>query len=395
MLRRFFQSLGSEPPAEGGPTYGESLLDQALDPVRDAGGDDIIGALATAIVSIEEAAGLEPAPKAELARDQFTRTYATLVLDNDRYAPSLQMSADDLRMPRRLLQSFFTGSATMQADAQTVLRFIEERFSSGLFGQARLLLQLFDTDPGTRRNNERNLFYEEMIVRFLSERPGELPSLDAEGDFTAKATALRETRGVQLHTYSYDGARDADWEALWPSSSVSGAFATPRPVPGPRWRPHWEERDVVECITEQFEYRGVREFVENLTRCVYFVTLAPGATGFEHLVVRYMEWMGDHFSYVPTRLLPRLHRSSTLGEVGISEAFAAIWDELEPKDTTVDEAFSDKEIREAVDAVINAFCADDVDVPRGEYDLGGIVAMRLFGFDAGDTATALRIHRLT
>ncbi len=360
-----------------------------------------MGAVARAFIDVEVDAGLSDAPEEEVARDQFCRTYTLLVLDNDRQPTALQMSSEDLLKPRGLLQSFFTGSPAMQEHASTVLRFIEERFAQGCYGQARLLLQLFDTDAGTRRNNERNLFYEEMILRFLSPREVEVPIPDATDDapdtiaLEQVAEALATVYGIRLQTFSQDGPRHEDWNKVW-SGGDTNDITLEDVVPGPRWRSHWRARDVGETVMEHFEFRGARAFVENLTRCIYFITLAPGATGFEHLVSKYIDWMGAHYSMVPTRILPTIHRLINVGDLSISESFTSVWDDLEPLAHTADEPFSDEEIRAVLAKLTDDFAdADFSDIPPGDYDLGGLVAMRLFGFEPGDLGAELRINRVT
>jgi hypothetical protein len=282
----------------------------------------------------------------------------------------------------------------MQLDATKVLRFIEQQFSSGRFGQARLLLQLFETDHQTRRNNERNLFFEEMVLRFLSVRSTPAQTL-ANPD--ASLGMLLRANGISLNTIGPDQQRQSEWRtALKDSLEDTQLDVLLRFVPGPRWRPGQEADDPLAALRQHFSEHDAREFVRQLTLRVYFVTLYPGATGFEYLVVNYMAWMSERFEMIPTRILPRLHRESTLGQISINGSLGQLIDELFA-DTSMTLGPPDD------DPLIAAFHAsedlledlDIGDVAAAEYDLGGIVSYQLFEFDPGTAEALLRLNRLT
>lgn len=410
MLARYQQSTSSASPPPTEPTYGEVLLEEARqlmeerdDAARPA---DVIGAIAEAVVCAVEARGVDGfPPEGTAARESFARTYTTLVVDNDRQPPRLQIGGDDLQRPLRLLASFFTNAPTMTSDAQAVLRFIEDRFSRGHFAQARLLLQLFETDAATRRSNERNIFYEEMMTRLQSRRTTPVPEPakpeDDAGDaaplaFDDAAELLASTFSIRFHTFGRDvSVADAWTETLndYPAGATAAALNV---VPGPRWRPRLRTGSTVASLAEQFATRGLRTFVANVTRAAYFVTLSPGHTGLEDLIFQYVEWMGDRFSTVATQILPRLHRESTLGDRGIGEMIDVIWDEELSQSSFVRHAWEADELEGAFERTVSRLNAEPpVGVPEGEYDLGGLVAFELFGFDPGSFERTLRLSRLT
>jgi hypothetical protein len=263
-----------------------------------------------------------------------------------------------------------------------------------MFGQARLLLQLFETDQQTRRNNERNLFFEEMVLRLLSSRTGPA-HLPAESEKRGFGEVLSQN-GILLNTLGQDEERVSSWRSLLPDElDETMADAVMRIVPGPRWRDHWRKGEPLELLRRQFAIDAAKRFVRNLTLRVYFITLYPGATGFEYLVVNYLEWMDERFDMVATRILPRLHRESTLGEHSIEESLSLL----------VEEIFENTSLemrRPSTEQVATAFGAfeaglDEIDlaeVPDGEYDLGGLVAFDLFEFPAGSLETRFRLSRL-
>lgn len=400
MLRRLLSARGANSGSDNtvGATYAEGMLDRVLARLADEPADaeamlDPLVAVGDVLCRLEVEDGKTPAPDSP-DRAQFVRTYTKLLLDNDRQPRSLQLTADELALPRGLLQSFFTRGATMQLDATKVLRFIEQRFSSGRFGQARLLLQLFETDLQTRRNNERNLFFEEMVLRLLSVRSAPAKTPD-DPDATLGRT-LREN-GIILNTLGPDRERVDGWR-----NGLSDALediqldVLLRFVPGQRWRPYWMGDEPVAAVRTQLGELDLRDFVRELTLRIYFVTLYPGATGYEYLVVQFMEWMGERFQMVPTRILPRLHRESTLGQMGIRESLSRLLDELFANPKIDLDPPDDGELTAAFEATEDMLADVDVsDIPAAEYDLGGMIAYQLFGFDPGSAAALLRLNRLT
>lgn len=399
MLRRLFRKRNDRPAegATGGSTYAEGLLLRAAPDVKarfEAGESaDPLAVLGEVIMGLEQSDGLSGPPDGDMAAEQFVRTYTTLLLDNDRQPPSLQMTSADIALPRALLKSFFTSSPTMQADASNVLRFIEQRFAAGRFGQSRLLLQLFDTDPMTRRNNERNLFYEEMILRFMSSRktPGRVPVDDDDG---ALADVLARN-DVRLNTFGTPPESAATWIDALANSNESSRLAAINLVPGPRWRQHWKEGSPVQALARQLDQRGARTFVANLTRAVYFITLAPGATGFEPLLPRYIQWVAAHSDMIPTRILPQLHRASTLDERSLEDALNDVLDEFFQSSDLDAVSFDEANVASAFEALEARLADVDIsDVVEGEYDLGGMLLEQLFEFETGDPAITFRLNRL-
>lgn len=400
MLRRLLSARGASngSPTDLESTYAEGMLDRVLEALVEAPLDaeamlDPLVAVGDVLCRLEVDDGKSPAPDSP-DRSQFVRTYTKLLLDNDRQPRSLQLTANELGLPRGLLQSFFTRGSTMQTDATKVLRFIEQRFSSGRFGQARLLLHLFETDLQTRRNNERNLFFEEMVLRLLSARNA--PARTLEDPDATLPTILREN-GIVLNTLGLDGPRRRDWrEKLAGQLKDVQLEVLLRFIPGLRWRPYWTSDDPLVGLRAQFDEHDAREFVRELILRVYFVTLYPGATGYEYLVVRFMEWMAERFAMIPTRILPRLHRESTLGQMSIGESLGRLIDELFA-DTKMDlSPPSEEDLVAAFEATEELLEEIDVsDIPAAEYDLGGMVAYQLYGFDPGGAAALLRLNRLT
>lgn len=152
------------------PTYLEQKLDALLTEVeafcKDDDIEDPLAALVAHILSedsdecgsVQDVLDAEPLLKAG-------RAYFSLLTENDKLPPGEQLTAQELVLPRALLLDFFLGRSNIQQRAQEVLALIERKFSERAFQQATILLQLFETDQATRIQNERKLFYEDMIQR--------------------------------------------------------------------------------------------------------------------------------------------------------------------------------------------------------------------------------------
>ena len=93
------------------------------------------------------------------------RAYLSILIENEHLPIAHQLSENDLECLKQLFMGYFCKSEDVNAKGAQVLSLIERKFGSGEFSQARILLQIFETNEETRLNNERNLYYEEMISR--------------------------------------------------------------------------------------------------------------------------------------------------------------------------------------------------------------------------------------
>lgn len=410
MLRRLLRSLGGSDnsPTPGHASYLAEVLSAVDNETRDAAPDTDLDPLVTMgewITGVEAGRGLDPAPEDPAAREPFLRTYAGLLVENDRLPPALQIGGADLVRPRRLLSAFFGGSKSVQREAQEVLRFIEDRFGSGRFGQARLLLQLFDTDPATQRNNERNLFYEEMILRFMSNRAGRLStgdvaygqavaeSMTSRGEgLTRLATWLQRHAGIRLHVLVPHLP-----DVVVPPGPTDTAAA--RAVPGLAWRSvaGIERGTLGSCVDRQIERQGLRTYVTEMARTGYFIAHAPGETGFEELLFRFVEWATEHFEGPATRVLPDVHRMSTIEDVHLVQALDAAYTAYLSTSASFGSGhFSPEAVHAALGRVHARFESfDPATLPEGDYDLGGLVFDELARFPSDSLVESFRVHRLT
>ena len=415
MLGRFLRSLGirAEDRTDPVTTRTRETLERCQDGAvaRLHDGVDATTALALAWLDAEAELGADPYARAnEEERSLFARAWLSLVLDNERLPPGLQLSDAEMASPRKLLASFFFGSPTIQAEAQEVLRFIEARFASGRYAQAGLLLQLFETDAATQRNNERNLAHEEIALALTSNRTGAVTAdMRAEFNLVASQAIASGPEGLRLLAAWYAArcdvrfhvdAHDVDALAQWGEALVDVDDEAREHllelVPPWCWRPlDWLDGDVDTLMFGHAARIGIDEAIRKLTRSMYFIVLMPGRTGFEPLIVEWARWGQRVFDDPITRVMPDLHRRTVVLEQRLSAAMDAVADTWltrhELHDTIRAEA-----VTAACGAVLERLTSVDPSmVPEGDYDLGGLVLDELLGFRPRRVTDSLRLHRLS
>lgn len=188
------------------PTYLEQKLDALLTEVETFCKDDDIEDPLAALVAhilVEDSDECGSAQDV-LASDPLLkagRAYFSLLTENDKLPPGEQLSAHELILPRALLLDFFLGRSNIQQRAQEVLALIERKFSERAFQQATILLQLFETDQATRIQNERKLFYEDMIQRLGVRRRQPLSDEEVErvrDHFSEVARSLSDEKAFEV-----------------------------------------------------------------------------------------------------------------------------------------------------------------------------------------------------
>jgi hypothetical protein len=377
------------------------------------------------------------------------RAYFALLTENDRLPIGNQLTETELALPRNLLLDFFTGGDSVQARAQEVLGLVERKFADRAFQQATILLQLFETDPAIRLQNERKLFYEDMIQRLgvrrrdplshdqiqvIREHFGEIGrALRTDGAFETPAEdevfgaddALSQTLDevVQVEAVSDPFVpllKSLDWlaqeqglqfcvltrepeeMAAWAASSLGGDAALAgqmaQVVPPLRWRSAADSgRPMLTVLRDHVSGRALREYVRTLTKAVYFILLAVGDTGLEGYLDSYFDWASEVLEVDATAFIDRLHRESTLGEKTLNETLDSIFDEYFA--ARVDRevmAITGPRLTGAVEALVTQFeTADMGEVAPGHFDLGGFLLDHLMGLRLPTPEFAFRLHRIS
>ncbi|TVR02547.1 MAG: hypothetical protein EA398_07390 [Deltaproteobacteria bacterium] len=409
MLKRFLKALGrSDPqPQQEGPTSGEALLDALREPLASRLRDSEQSpdhALADLLVAMAES-DIPDDATAE-SRRLYGRSLLPLLLDNDARPPGLQLRDEDLDPARALLRSFFFREGDMQEKASTLLKFIEKRFAAEHFGQAEILLELFDSEPATRRHNELNLFYESMLVRTNGTRRSP-PGPDTLRDWQQMAERgaplpellrfLHQQAGIRFHIRRRNPDETRAWNEALPDRIEHHARSTfLERVPPARWRPAPDSLDDIRTLLENA--CGPDDFqrqVEHLTRSAYFISRTVGRTGFEPLLVRYVSWIRETFTSPAIAVLPSLHLSALDENLLFGDIVRSIVAERLSSTTRPERKCSPDNIPGALTATRNAIADLAIDVlPEGDYDLAGLVLDHAIGYTRQADTRHVRLHRL-
>ena len=418
MLKSVMRRFGPAKNGYGRPfTYLEPLLEEACPRVQqaleaDADADPFFE-IAKAIVRLECEREHFEAP--DFDDDQVQGAviaYFRLLLDNDALPPGGQLEEKDLSNTRTLLLSASVGAEDTVADSDRVLALLEEKFNSGKFTQAAILLRLFDTTPARERNNERTLFYEEMFSRFGVLRlnrigagqcrkykeifKGKVEPLVA---LSAAAEWLGTKAGVHLNLALRNHEEQEAWETVWGGVPDSNSLAISRDlVPPRRWRNGSEHSfsSLLDAVDNHIDTPTVVEYFGHLLKVCYFIVLVTGKTGFEPYIQSYFRWVEENFGFKASTILPNLHHETTIGERGLAETvFEVLRVQMLPYAAQLREELEGDKLAEALASFVDAL--EDLDpneIPPGEYDLAGLLLDHLTGLEVDDRLTAFRIHRI-
>jgi hypothetical protein len=417
MLERVMRRFGVSPHSSAREsTYFESLLDRARERVTerlasDSATNPVVLVARECVrleAEIDERAALDAG---RLSEDEGLLDYLWLLRDNDRLPPAGQLNGRELRLARPLLFRENSDPQWAGRAYDAVLGLLEDKFSSGFFTQAGLLLRLFETTPARHRSNERTLFYEEMLSRFGSPRAGRLPANQVRrytkafaagehpGDqLLGAARWLNQQARVRLDILMRPQLEIDTWESALAAAERNRREATMVVLPHARWRPVEEidEVSLVDAIRRHLDLGGLVEYLDRLLKACYFVVVVTSRTGFEPFIKRYFEWVAHNFGFPGTRLLPQLHRMTTLEERSLHEALMTIREDFfEPHLATVIARIDDGAVERAVGELAEVLRGiDPNDIPAGDYDLTALVLDRLTGLQVDVPTVLFRVHRL-
>ena len=348
-------------------------------------------------------------PPSEGSLPAVGRACAQLLVDNDRLPPVMQLRREDLDGPLRLLRAFYQGHDNVQEEAKGLLHDVEDRFDKHAFGQARLLLNLFDTEPRIRRQNEINLFYESMVLRHLGsrKRKADTPAKDKlqQAWQSAAAEGLRGLPGVLFRLEQDFGVhfhlrgRDQDEAKAWEAATGLTLQSTPllRELCDKKWRPALSQKDPASLETRLREHVGsltLQDACASLTRNHFFLARTSGRIGLEPVLYHYMRWLEEHYEGSPIQVLPGINFGVLRTEERLDHIIADLCDlHLRPKEGATSPSVS---LDEAVRDLFTQIVAGPIEeVPEGCYDLGGMVFERMMGYAPAMPVATLRQHRLT
>lgn len=334
------------------------------------------------------------------------RAYLSILIENEHLPSQSQLSEAELSTLRDLLFCYFSGAENVNEKGADVLSLIEKKFANGDFSQARILLQIFETNNETRQNNERNLFYEEMIMR-LDAVAGKSKPISAhlaqevladhapDDDVLRGLAALDQNVGARFCLYLRDPDEVERWkQALSPLKPDVQEYLLDY-IPVVRWRRIGSLAMPIHAqLTQHMTFEMLRRHVQQKLRMCYFILLASGNTGFEWFIFAFSEWSMRCFQVDTREVFPMLHRSGIVDGMCLQEALDVVTERfygpamnqivIQPND--LENAYRD--------VLRFIFESDPSQIPPGHYNFGDFILDRLIEFKFEDPMFAYRLHSM-
>ncbi len=338
--------------------------------------------------------------------DAASRAYLSILLDNEHLPETHRLSESELGLLRELLLGYFGAAGDVNEKGATVLSMIEKKFGSGEFSQARILLQIFETSAETRQNNERNLYYEDMILRLdmqLNNTRGVDRSVaeaaanpNASDDAIIKGfSQLANDCGANFYLYLHDLKEIEAWKkalATVPESVSEYLFDY---VPVVSWRHIGSLHEPLENqIRRHMTFDMLRRHVQQKLRMCYFLLLASGNTGFEWFIFSFTEWSKRVFDVDVREIFPMLHRCGVVEGMCLQEILDIVTDRFYgPAMNRV--SLTPDDLNQAFKTVCNRiFSEDTASIPPGDYSLGDLLLDALLPFEYGDPKFVYRLYAM-
>lgn len=372
-----------------------------------------LGAEDTKAEDAEDPSGKPRADRKEVL--QAGRVFLGMLIENDRLPPELQLGVEEILLARDLLMSYFMGQNNFEGRAQKLLKIVEQKFSEGFFSQARILLQLFQTDQKTRVRNDRNIFYEDMIQRFGIRRKRPV-SKDIQDEYDEMLKRHEENgptpedddeylRWVEDHLYikTHLFLRQQEhvktWQRLSALSTVPNATENLlRYLPPKRWRPHYtQDVSLQDLATYHINNDTLLSYCSSQMHTCYFVLRAVGDTGLEPFLDTFFDWTSSQFDLNGTVFLPELYRRS----MGDADPMRVIFQDLYDRymRQSAEQTLKDLDAQDIKDALAKAVAQmrkyNVNDIAPGNYNLGGLIYDQLLGITYPTPEFAMKVHRLT
>ncbi len=334
------------------------------------------------------------------------RAYLSILIENEHLPIAHQLSENDLECLKQLFMGYFCKSEDVNAKGAQVLSLIERKFGSGEFSQARILLQIFETNEETRLNNERNLYYEEMISRldmaFLRYKGishvmvDAAVQEDASDEVVLKAlSAIERENDAHFCLYLIDQNENAQWQKALESIEAEVKDYITEYIPVIHWYPLGQLSESIESqIGRHMTFDMLRRHVQNKLRMCYFLLLASGNTGYEWFIFAFTEWSRIVFGVDVREVLPMLHRCSVVESMCFQEVLDVVTDRFYgPAMNRVTMTTEDLDV--AYRKVVKRLLANDaVDIPKGNYCFGDFILDELLPFKYEDASFAFRLYNM-
>ena len=343
-----------------------------------------------------------------------SRVLLAVLIDNDRLPLDGQLDVGELLLAADLWVHLMAQATDLDQRAQSLARLVERKFETNHFSQARLLLELFPANLNTRIKHDRQLFYEDMILR-LGVRRGQ--PLDSPSDSGLEAN-LRELdlsddeelrRGfeelaqearIRMHVYTREPSEVEKWRQL--AECCSWPDAVPYilgKLPPRRWREAHvaRERSIRTSLQEHIVRPMARDHVITHIKACYFVLRAVGDTGLEPYLDCFFDWSESFCDVNATTFLSRLHRRVQGNRDTIDDIFGEIYRQYyhDPIADALDKLDDQLLERSFSRAMEHLSTTDFAEVAGGNFNLGAFVLDAFLEIEHPSPEFSFKLHRLT
>lgn len=335
-----------------------------------------------------------------------SRAFLSILIENEHLATASQLTENELRLLRNLLFSYFKGAEDMNEKGAQVLELIERKFANGNFSQARILLQIFETNAETRQNNERNLYYEEMIRRLdTSVTRGKALSasriaqgLDDNAQDHAVLNVFHEIED-SFNIRFFLNLRSPNELERW-RTSLAVLPSEVRDyildyIPVVRWRQLGTlHSSIIQQVGDHMTFEMLRRHVQQKMKMCYFMFLASGCTGYEWFIFAFARWSEKYFKVDIREVFPFLHRSGVVDGICLQESLDIATDRFYGRAMNEVSISSDTLETAYRSALKRIFKSDFTQIASGLYNFGSFILDEILPFDDEDPLFAYRLHSL-
>ncbi len=335
-----------------------------------------------------------------------SRAYLSILIDNEHLPTQSQLNESELLTLRALLFSYFSGAENTNEKGAQVLSLIERKFANGNFSQARILLQIFETNNETRQNNERNLYYEEMIMRLDCVPPKTKPlsaaiikaatEPDADDEAVLHAfSELEQSGNIIFCLYLRDPDELERWQkSLQPLPEDVQNYLIDY-IPIIRWRKLGTlDGSLMSQFGAHMTFEMLRRHVQLKLRMCYFILLANGNTGYEWFIFAFADWSKKYFDVDVREVFPMLHRSGIVDGMCLQEVLDVTIDRFYVKkmnEIAIPPEALEKAYRDAIQFIFNS---DISQISAGHYNFGDFLLDGILPFQYKSPMFAFQLHSM-
>lgn len=338
---------------------------------------------------------------------RFSRVWFDFVLRHDVIPRAQQVDENVLLCARELVAAFGASSNSTRGIARKLLKYVDAAFQDGRLLASEALLSLFDAEPETRRDNERNLLIERIARQTQDQRtrqisPAQQASFralvsehqDEPDEALAQALRwLREHADIDFHLKMANAAEHKGFTAMDESWQILLRRSTRHSFPPLRFRSLDRTRTPAEALRKSFPTISSRPTVLQIVTLCWYLAATGTRHEFDDLLFDAEAWVQDRFGVSLPTLLSEINRAARDPQNSIIDAaeraLALRW------------PASDRELLETQDC--ERIVAEipmrlrDLDlnaVPPGAYNIHAFMCDQLLAVPHRRRSRALRLARL-